>query len=239
MPDGRDVDIIYLCSPNNPTGAVYSKEQLSVWVDYALEKHAVIIFDAAYEAFVSDPSLPRSIFAVDGARECAIECASFSKTAGFTGVRLSYTVVPDELKVPEDGREVSLRQMWVKRQSTKLNGVAYIIQRAGEAAFSAEGRVQLRRNLAHYKENAFVISQTMRKLGLYFTGGTHSPYIWFECPDHQNSWDFFDALLRQSHIVCTPGAGFGRCGEGFIRLTSFGGAQQTREAMERLKALLG
>lgn len=234
MPDPSvDADLIYLCSPNNPTGAVYRREQLAVWVAYALEHHAVILFDAAYEAFVDDPALPHSIYEIEGAKQCAIEFCSFSKTAGFTGTRCGYTVVPHELCA--DG--ISLSKLWLRRQTTKFNGVPYIVQRGAEAVFTPEGQAQVREAIAYYRENASVISDTMAELGVYFTGGKNSPYIWLKCPGEMDSWTYFDYLLQEANIVGTPGVGFGANGEGFFRLTAFGDAEKTKEAMDRLKAL--
>ena len=232
MPDEAvKAGLIYLCSPNNPTGAVYTKEQLKAWVNYAIENHAVILFDAAYEAFVQDSSLPRSIFEIEGAKKCAIEFCSFSKTAGFTGTRCGYTVVPLELE--SDG--LSLNKMWLRRQPTKFNGVNYIVQRGAEAVFSPEGRKQIQENIDGYMENAKVIVATMKKLGIFYTGGENSPYIWLKCPEGMKSWDFFDYLLTKLSINGTPGAGFGENGEGFFRLTAFGDPEQTKEAMRRLE----
>lgn len=232
MPDEAvKAGLIYLCSPNNPTGAVYTKEQLKAWVNYAIENHAVILFDAAYEAFVQDSSLPRSIFEIEGAKKCAIEFCSFSKTAGFTGTRCGYTVVPLELE--SDG--LSLNKMWLRRQTTKFNGVNYIVQRGAEAMFSPEGRKQIQENIDGYMENAKVIVATMKKLGIFYTGGENSPYIWLKCPEGMKSWDFFDYLLTKLSINGTPGAGFGENGEGFFRLTAFGDPEQTKEAMRRLE----
>lgn len=234
MPD-EDVkaDIIYICSPNNPTGAVYTKEGLKKWVDYALNNNAVILFDAAYECFIKDKNLPRSIFEIEGAKKCAIEFCSFSKTAGFTGTRCGYTVVPNELVI--DG--VHLNKMWLRRQTTKFNGVPYIVQRGAEAVFSEEGQKQIAQNIAYYSENAKIIADTLTAKGIYFTGGTHSPYIWLKCPNNMSSWDFFDYLLENAQVVGTPGAGFGENGEGFFRLTSFGDRAKTIEAMERFSKL--
>lgn len=236
LPDAdTDADIIYLCSPNNPTGAVYNREQLTQWVDYARERKAVILFDAAYECFVVDKSLPRSIFEIEGAKECAIEFCSFSKTAGFTGTRCGYTVVPSALK---DEKGVALRQLWLRRQTTKFNGVAYVIQRGAQAVFSDEGQRQISAALDYYRENARVISDTMKSLGIYYTGGVNSPYIWFKCPGGMSSWDFFDKLLSEANVVGTPGSGFGANGEGYFRLTAFGDAKKTKEAMQRLANML-
>ena len=234
LPDETvDADIIYLCSPNNPTGAVYTKEQLQKWVDYANEREAVILFDAAYECFITDPTLPRSIFEIPGAKTCAIEFCSFSKTAGFTGTRCGYTVVPHTLK--RGG--VSLRQMWLRRQTTKFNGVSYPVQRAAAAVFSPEGLAACRANIAVYQENTRMIGETLQDLGGWYVGGKNSPYIWMQCPDGMTSWDFFDRLLETAHIVGTPGSGFGKNGEGFFRLTGFGANDRTREAMRRLREI--
>lgn len=227
-------DIIYLCSPNNPTGAVYTKEQLAAWIAYALDNSAVILYDAAYEAFVSDPSLPRSIYEVENADRCAIEFCSFSKTAGFTGTRCGWTVVPDALMV--DG--VRLNRLWLRRQTTKFNGVSYVVQRGAAAIFSEEGQRQIRANIEVYRENAHVIAQTLANCGVWFTGGENSPYIWFECPNGMDSWDFFDMLLHEANVVGTPGAGFGENGKNFFRLTSFGSPAATKEAMKRVRAFL-
>lgn len=236
MPDDSvKADIIYLCSPNNPTGAVYTKEQLEKWVAYALKNDAVILYDAAYESFISDPEIPRSIFAVEGAKKCAIELCSLSKTAGFTGTRCGYTIVPHDLvRKTKDGREMSLNKMWLRRQTTKFNGVPYIIQRGAEAVFSEEGQKQCREMLAFYKENARIMSEALAKKGIKFYGGTHSPYIWMQCPNGMGSWEFFDYLLEKLAVVGTPGAGFGSMGEGYFRLTAFGSRENTIEAMERI-----
>lgn len=240
MPDEEQhADLIYLCSPNNPTGACYNKEQLRVWVDYALKNQAVILFDAAYEAFISDPELPRSIYAIEGARRCAIEFCSLSKTAGFTGTRCGYTVVPRELVFcASDGRKMSLNAMWNRRQSTKYNGTSYIVQHAAAQVFSDEGIRECRKNLEYYKTNAKLMADTLSELCIRFFGGVHSPYIWFECPDGMDSWDCFDYLLEEIQVVGTPGAGFGENGKHYFRLTSFGTYENTLEAMRRLKGLL-
>ena len=227
-------DIIYLCSPNNPTGAVYNKEQLTTWVQYALEHDAVILFDSAYEIFIQDETLPTSIYQIDGAKKCAIEFCSFSKTAGFTGTRCGYTIVPDEIK--KDGR--SLNILWLRRQTTKFNGVSYIVQRGAEAVFTAEGSAQIRKNIAYYMENARLIADTLNTLDIWFTGGKNAPYIWLKCPNGLSSWDFFDALLTKAHVVGTPGIGFGSNGEGFFRLTAFGDKTQVCTALERIKQYL-
>ncbi len=234
LPDPAEkADLLYLCSPNNPTGAVYTREQLAQWVEYANRQGAVILFDAAYEAFVADPSLPRSIFEIEGARTCAVEFCSLSKTAGFTGTRCGYTVVPREL---ERGG-LSLNRMWLRRQTTKFNGVSYIVQRGAAAVFTPEGQRQIGEDIAYYRENARVIAGALRDKGVWVTGGENSPYIWLKCPDGMDSWSFFDRLLEQAHVVGTPGAGFGKNGEKFFRLTAFGSREKTREAVERLRSL--
>lgn len=237
MPDDKvAADIIYLCSPNNPTGAVYTKAQLEKWVAYALKHDAIILFDAAYEAFIGDPSLPRSIFTVEGAKKCAIELCSFSKTAGFTGTRCGYTIVPQELvRKTKEGREMQLNKMWLRRQTTKFNGVPYIVQRGAEAVFSTTGQKQCREMLAFYKENARIMGEVLQQKKIKFYGGTHSPYIWMQCPKGMKSWEFFDYLLNDFAVVGTPGAGFGQMGEGYFRLTAFGSREGTIEAMERLE----
>lgn len=239
MPDkGVHADIIYLCSPNNPTGAVYNKEQLKAWVEYALENDSIILFDSAYEAFISDESLPRSIFAVEGAKKCAVEFCSLSKTAGFTGTRCGYTIVPKTIvSKSEDGREMSLNKMWNRRQTTKFNGVPYIIQRGAEAVFSVEGMKQAKAMIDIYKENAKIIADTMKKKNVRFFGGVNSPYIWFECPNNMDSWKFFDLMLEKINVVGTPGAGFGKNGEKYFRLTAFNNKENTIEAMKRFETL--
>ena len=235
MPDfNTKADIIYLCSPNNPTGAVYNKEQLKKWVDYALKNNAVILFDAAYECFIDDNNLPHSIFEIEGAKNCAIEFCSFSKTAGFTGTRCGYTVVSDELNFDN----MSLNKMWLRRQTTKFNGVPYIVQRGAQAVFSESGQKEIFENINYYKRNAKIIADTLKKHNIYFTGGIHSPYIWLKCPNNMESWEFFDFLLEKIQVVGTPGAGFGKNGEGFFRLTSFNTYENTLEAMKRLDGIL-
>lgn len=235
MPDDSvAADIIYICSPNNPTGAVYDKAGLKAWVDYANKNGAVILFDAAYESFVSDASLPRSIFEIDGARTCAIEFCSLSKTAGFTGTRCGYTVVPHELE--RDG--MKLGKMWLRRQTTKFNGTSYIVQRGAAEVFTKEGLAEVRANIEYYRENAAIITKTMDELGIFYTGGKNSPYIWLKCPGSMKSWDFFDLLLSKGNVVGTPGEGFGSNGEGFFRLTAFSDHEKTQEAMERLRAVV-
>lgn len=244
---GMKADIIYLCSPNNPTGAVYTKEQLKAWVDFALRSDAVILFDAAYEVFISDENLPRSIYEIDGAKRCAIEFCSLSKTAGFTGTRCGYTIVPKDLKVKVsklkllkiDSDVIELNKLWLRRQTTKFNGVPYIVQRGAEAVFTPEGQKQIMENINYYRENAKVIAETMDEIGIKYFGGINSPYIWLECPNGMKSWEFFDYLLENINVVGTPGAGFGENGEGYFRLTAFGDKDNTVEAMERLKKLFG
>ncbi|MCL2083112.1 MAG: LL-diaminopimelate aminotransferase [Oscillospiraceae bacterium] len=235
LPEPRvKADIIYLCSPNNPTGAVYTKEQLGLWVDYAIENDAVILFDSAYDSFVNDKNLPVSIYQISRARECVIEFASFSKTAGFTGTRCGYTVVPNGL-IRNDS---SLNKLWLRRQTTKFNGVPYIVQRGAEAVFSPEGLAQIQENINYYLENAEIISGTLARRGIWFTGGKNSPYVWFRCPGNMSSWEFFDFLLEKANVVGTPGAGFGVGGEGFFRLSSFGNREDVVSAMERFKSII-
>ena len=235
LPDDKtDADIIYICSPNNPTGAVYDREGLTKWVDFAKKHGSVILFDAAYEAFVADKELPRSIYEIEGAKECAIEFCSLSKTAGFAGTRCGYTVVPEELIFGGH----SLNKFWLRRQTTKFNGVSYIVQRAAEAVFSDEGQKQIIENINYYRENARIITSAFDELGITYFGGKNSPYIWMKCPDGMDSWTFFDRLLTDAGVVGTPGAGFGENGEGFFRLTSFSNHENTTEAMERFKILI-
>lgn len=235
MPDySVDADIIYLCSPNNPTGAAYSVEQLREWVAYANAKSAVILYDAAYECFITEQSAARSIFLVEGAKTCAIEFCSFSKTAGFTGTRCGYTVVPKALQ----NGGLSANKMWLRRQTTKFNGVPYIVQKGAAAVFTEEGQRQIRANVAIYRENARLIAECMDELGIWYTGGKNSPYIWLKCPNGMGSWEFFDYLLENAQVVGTPGAGFGKNGEGYFRLTAFGSREVTEEAVERIRKLL-
>lgn len=226
-------DIIYLCSPNNPTGAAYTKAQLAQWVAYAQQNNAVILFDAAYECFITG-DVPHSIFEIEGAQSCAIEFCSFSKTAGFTGTRCGYTVVPHALTA--DG--VQLNKLWLRRQTTKFNGVPYIVQKAAAAVFTAEGQKAVAENIAYYKNNAAVIAAALDEAGVWYCGGKNSPYIWLECPKGMSSWEFFDYLLENAGVVGTPGQGFGACGEGYFRLTGFGDAEKTKQAAEKLKKLL-
>ena len=234
LPDDKTVgDIIYLCSPNNPTGAVYTHDQLAQWVAFAREHGSVILFDAAYEAFVTDPTLPRSIFEVPGAETCAIEFCSFSKTAGFTGTRCGYTVIPNALSV----QGTQLGKLWLRRQSTKYNGTAYIIQRGAAAVFTEEGTRQTREAIRYYLDNARIIMDFLDKKGISYTGGENSPYIWLKCPNGMESWAFFDELLNKAAVVGTPGCGFGKNGNGRFRLTSFGNREDTLEAVSRLDAI--
>lgn len=231
MPDGsKKADIIYLCSPNNPTGAAYDYDSLKKWVDFALATGAVIFYDAAYEMFITDDS-PRSIFLIPGAEKCAIEFCSFSKTAGFTGVRCGYTVIKKELT--SDG--VRLLDLWKRRQSTKFNGVSYIVSRGAAAVFSDEGEKEIRENIAYYRENTKMMTEAFSSLGFTYYGGKNSPYVWLSCPFGMKSWEFFDFLLEKCNVIATPGEGFGSCGEGYIRLSGFGTHEKTREAMERIK----
>ena len=235
MPDGieRKPYVIYLCSPNNPTGAVYSRDALKKWIDFANKTGSLIIFDSAYEAFISD-DYPHSVYEIEGSKTCAVEICSFSKTAGFTGTRCAWSVFPDELTVGEN----KLSFLWSRRQATKFNGVPYVVQRAAEAALSEEGQKQCRESIAYYMENARIIAAVLKEKGIYFTGGENSPYLWLECPNGKTSWEFFDFLLEKAQIVGTPGAGFGDAGEGYFRLTSFGSRESTLKAAERLKKLL-
>lgn len=226
-------DIIYLCSPNNPTGAVYDREGLTKWVRFAQENNAILLFDAAYECFVTG-DLPHSIYEIPGARDVAIEFCSFSKKAGFTGTRCGYTVVPDTLK--REG--ASLNKMWLRRQTTKFNGVSYITQRGAEAVFTEAGEREIEENLQYYRDNAAIITETMDRLHIYYTGGKNSPYIWLKCPGDMDSWSFFDKLLNEAYVVGTPGAGFGKSGEKFFRLTAFSTHENTREAMARFEKLV-
>ena len=246
LPSGRDngflpepdnsavADLIYLCSPNNPTGAVFDREKLTKWVNFANEHGSIILFDAAYEAFIEDPALPRSIFEIPGARTCAIEICSLSKTAGFTGTRLGYTVIPREL----ERNGMNLNDMWIRNRTTKTNGVSYIIQKGGAAVFTEEGQRQIQENLRVYKNNAAVVTKALDKAGIWYCGGKNSPYIWLQCPDGIDSWSFFDMLLNEIQVIGTPGAGFGACGEGYFRFSMFGSPEDTAEAAKRLESLL-
>ena len=235
MPDAAPhADIVYLCSPNNPTGATYTVEQLKAWVRWAKQNDALILFDAAYECFVTEPGLARSIYEVEGAKEVAVEVCSFSKIAGFTGTRCGYTVVPQDIRQGD----LSLNKMWLRRQTTKFNGVAYVVQRGAAAVFTPEGMREIRENLNYYRKNAAVIAQALDEMGIWYCGGKNSPYIWLRCPNHMDSWAFFDWLLENANVVGTPGEGFGACGQGYFRLTAFGDADRTKEAAQRIKAAL-
>ena len=230
MPDGNvHADIVYLCSPNNPTGATYTVDQLKEWVRWAKANNALILFDAAYECFVSEPGLARSIYEVEGAKDCAVEVCSFSKIAGFTGTRCGYTVVPQA--IVSDGQ--SLNKMWLRRQTTKFNGVAYVVQRGAEAVFTEEGMKEIQHNLDYYRQNAAVIAAALDEADVWYCGGKNSPYIWLRCPNNMGSWEFFDWLLETANVVGTPGEGFGECGKGYFRLTAFGDAAKTKEAAAR------
>ena len=232
------VDIIYLCYPNNPTGTTLTKEQLATWVKYAKENKALILFDAAYEAFITDENVPHSIYEIDGAKEVAIEFRSYSKTAGFTGMRCAFIVVPKELKgYTKSGEEVSINKLWNRRHCTKFNGVSYIVQRAAEAVYTEEGRKQIKENIDYYKENAKIIKQGLEEVGYTVYGGVNSPYVWLKLPDRMKSWDFFDKLLTEANVVGTPGVGFGPSGEGYFRLTGFGTKENTQEAIRRIKEM--
>ena len=233
--DSIKADLLYICSPNNPTGAVYSREKLQMWVDYANKNGAVILFDAAYEAFIEDETLPHSIFSIPGSRTCAIEICSLSKTAGFTGTRMGYTVIPKELK--RDG--MNFNEMWVRNRTTKTNGVSYIIQKGGAAVFTPEGQKQIHDNIKIYKNNAKVLMEALDKLGIWYCGGKNAPYIWLKCPNNMSSWEFFDYILNEIQVVGTPGEGFGACGEGYFRFSTFGSPEDTVEAANRLVKLLG
>lgn len=237
LPDHR-IDMIYLCYPNNPTGTVLTKDELRKWVNFALRNEAVLFYDAAYQAYIQDPSIPHSIYEIKGARKCAIEFHSYSKTAGFTGVRCGYTVIPKDLHIVTlDGKEVSLNKMWERRQSTKFNGTSYISQRAAEATYTPEGHRQTRETIAYYMENARIMREALTGLGYKVFGGENAPYLWVKTPNGEDSWKFFDTLLYGCGVVCTPGVGFGPSGEGYFRLTSFGDREDVEEAMERIKKL--
>lgn len=232
--DQAKADILYICSPNNPTGAVFDKKKLQKWVDFANENGSVILFDAAYEAFIEDEELPHSIFELKGARTCAIEICSLSKTAGFTGTRLGYTVIPGDLV--REG--MSFNEMWVRNRTTKTNGVSYIIQKGGAAVFTPEGQKQIHENISYYKENARILTEVLDELGIWYTGGKNAPYIWMKCPAGESSWEFFDRLLNEVQVIGTPGAGFGACGEGYFRFSTFGSREDTVEAARRMKQIL-
>ena len=230
------VDIIYLCFPNNPTGTGISRKELKKFVDYALENNSIILYDAAYEAFITEADIPHSIYEIEGARDCAIEFKSYSKTAGFTGLRCGYVVIPKSVKgYTKTGEEISLNKLWNRRTTTKFNGASYIIQRAAEAVYSEEGKKQVRENIQYYLENAKIIKDGLKEAGFTVYGGVNSPYVWLKTPNGMTSWEFFDELLEKANIVGTPGSGFGSCGEGFFRLTAFGTKENSIEAIERIK----
>ena len=232
------VDMIYLCLPNNPTGTVLTKQELTKWVKYAKENKAIILFDSAYEAFIQEDNVPHSIYEIEGAKEVAIEFRSFSKTAGFTGVRCAYTVVPKELRgYTKNGEEVSLNKLWNRRQCTKFNGVPYITQRAAEAVYSEEGQKEIKENINYYMENAKIILEGLKEAGYEVFGGKNAPYIWLKVPNGYTSWEFFDYLLEKANVVGTPGVGFGPSGEGYFRLTAFGSRENTKEAIKRIKEI--
>ena len=233
------VDLIYLCSPNNPTGTTLSKEALKQWVEYARANDSIILYDSAYAAYITEDDVPKSIYEVEGARDCAIEFRSFSKTAGFTGTRCGYVVIPRELTAANrNGERVPLKNLWLRRQTTKFNGTAYIVQRGAEAIYSDEGQTQVKELIGYYMENAKIIREGLNEVGLQAYGGVNAPYIWLKTPNDMKSWDFFDKLLNEVNVVGTPGAGFGPCGEGYFRLTSFGDRNNTIEAMKRIKSNL-
>lgn len=229
-----EADLLYICSPNNPTGAVFDRAQLQKWVDYANAHGSIILFDAAYEAFIEQPGLPHSIFEIEGAKTCAIEICSLSKTAGFTGTRLGYTVIPK--KLARGG--MNMNDMWVRNRTTKTNGVSYIIQKGGAAVFTPEGQREIHQNIQLYKQNAKMLMQTLDALNVWYCGGKNAPYIWMKCPDGLGSWDFFDLLLNRIQVIGTPGEGFGACGEGYFRFSTFGSPADTQEAAKRLYELL-
>ncbi len=232
----QKVDMIYLCFPNNPTGTVLDKQELKKWVDYARENKSIILYDSAYEAFITQNDIPHSIYEIDGAKEVAIEFRSFSKTAGFTGLRCGYVVIPKEVKgYTKDGKEIEYNKLWNRRTCTKFNGVSYIVQRAAEAVYSEEGQKQIKENIDYYMENAKIIREGLEKVGITYYGGLNAPYVWLQVPEGKTSWEFFDTLLQDMNVVGTPGSGFGPHGEGYFRLTAFGTKENTIEAMERIK----
>jgi LL-diaminopimelate aminotransferase len=236
----QKVDLIYLCFPNNPTGATASKAHLQAWVDYARAHNSILLFDAAYEAYITDPDLPHSIYELEGARDCAIEFRSFSKNAGFTGTRCAYTVVPKSLTgKAADGMNVELHKLWNRRQSTKFNGVSYIVQRGAEAVYSAAGQAQIQQLIGFYLENASLVRETLTAAGLEVYGGVNAPYVWIKTPNGLSSWDFFDLLLQQAHVVGTPGSGFGAAGEGYFRISAFNSRENVAEAMQRIVSTIG
>ncbi len=232
--DDLKADLLYICSPNNPTGAVFTREKLQKWVDYANKRGAIILFDAAYEAFIEDPALPRSIFEIEGAKTCAIEICSLSKTAGFTGTRFGYTIVPKDLI----RNDMSFNAMWVRNRTTKTNGVSCIIQKGAAAVFTPEGRRQTQENVQVYKNNAKTLMAALDEVGVWYCGGKNAPYVWAECPNGMGSWEFFDYLLNEIQVVGTPGEGFGKCGEGYFRFSSFGSPEDTKEGARRIVELL-
>lgn len=235
LPETR-VDMIYLCFPNNPTGMTLSQEELKKWVDYARENHSIILYDAAYEAYIREEGVPHSIFEIEGAREVAVEFRSFSKTAGFTGTRCAYTIIPKEVKVYDStGEAHSLNSLWLRRQTTKFNGVSYPVQAAAAAVFTEVGQKQVQETIDYYMENARIIREGLKKAGYTVFGGINAPYIWLKTPDNMGSWDFFDKLMKEAHVIGTPGAGFGANGEGYFRLTAFGTRENTERAIERIK----
>ena len=239
LPQGKVPDIIYLCYPNNPTGAAATKEELKLWVDYALNHGSVLLFDAAYEAYITDDTLPHSIYEIPGAEACAIEFRSFSKNAGFTGTRCAYTVVPKALQIKDEkGQSVSLNRLWNRRQTTKFNGVPYIIQRGAEAVYTPAGQAETKSLVAYYLKNAGIIKDGLARDGFTVYGGVNSPYVWLKTPEKMGSWEFFDYLLENAGVVGTPGCGFGPCGEGYFRLTGFGSTENTEAAVERIHKLV-
>ena len=232
----RRVDVVYLCYPNNPTGTVISKEELRKWINYALHNDALIFYDAAYEAYIQDPDIPHSIYEIRGARKCAIEFRSYSKTAGFTGVRCGYTIVPEEVSAATlEGKRIELNPLWLRRQCTKFNGTSYLSQRAAEAIYTPEGKKQVRKTIAYYMQNAELMLKRFRTLGYEVYGGANAPYVWMKTPHGMPSWRFFEEMLNRAHVVCTPGAGFGPSGEGYARFTAFGTHEQTEEALKRIE----
>ena len=236
IPKDRHMDVIYLCYPNNPTGTVINKQELRKWVNYALKNDALILYDAAYQAYIRDPEIPHSIYEIRGARKCAIEFHSYSKTAGFTGVRCGYTIVPKDLTVADfEGNRHSVHQLWNRRQCTKFNGASYISQRAAEAIYTPEGKVQIQATIDYYMANARLMLDTLRSLGYEVYGGENAPYIWMRTPDGTTSWQFFEELLYGANVVCTPGVGFGPSGEGYVRFTAFGSRETTEEALKRIE----
>ena len=236
IPKNHHVDIIYLCYPNNPTGTVITKAELRKWVNYALKNDALILYDAAYQAYIQDPDIPHSIYEIRGARKCAIEFRSYSKTAGFTGIRCGYTIVPKDVTAATfEGERISLNKLWNRRQCTKFNGTSYVSQRAAEAIYTPEGKEQIQATIDYYMANAAKMLEVLRSLGYECYGGENAPYIWMHTPGGKSSWQFFEELLYGAHVVCTPGSGFGPSGEGYVRLTAFGSHESTAEALERIK----